>query len=192
MSIPARTSPWQPLYTQALFIGPLVENAIAVIKRDQVEALAWAKALLEERAGYDLGTAALAPFRSVRNTDMKDTKYPWCIVEPEHTGTDEEENGVAVAEQHRVDIELAVEGKKPEQLTRQLEAYVLAVHMMLISCTPKELLSGYGPCLHVTWEVKDHDYSRSTPSDGDATAYVRAARMTMEIKFSEVQTDGDE
>jgi hypothetical protein len=191
MSIPARTSPWQPLYTQALFIGPLVENAIEVIKRDQSEALAWAKALLEARAGYQLGASPLAQFRSVRNTDMSDTKFPWCIVEPFSTTADEEGNGAAVAEGHRVSIELAITGKNPEQLTRTLEAYVLAVHMMLTSCTPKDLLAGYGACMNVTWQVTGHDYSRSTPGDEDATAYVRAARMTLEINFSEVlKADG--
>jgi hypothetical protein len=189
--IPARTSPWQPIYQKALFLGPLVENAIEVIKRDQVEALAWAKATLEAEAGYSLGTAALAPFRSVRNTDMKDTKFPWCIVEPEHTDADETEDGAAVAEQHRVAIEFAIEGKNPEQLTRMLSAYVLAVHMMLISARTDELLAGYGSCAHITWEVKEHDYSHSTPRDGDATAYVRAARMTLFISFAEVQSNGD-
>ena len=181
--IPARTTPWQPLYKTLKFIGPLVENFIDVIKRDQVEALAWAKALLAVP-----GDAVLAPFRSVRNTDMRDTKYPWVIVEPERTATDEAEDGAAVKEDHRIAVELAITGKDPEQLTRTLVAYVLAIHMMLISASVKEVLAGYGPCMDVSWEVKEHEYSRSGQGEDDI-AYVRAARMTVIVKFSEVQDE---
>lgn len=186
MSIPQRTTAWQPLYPDATLLGPLVENCIEVVKRDQVEALAWAKARLAA-AGMPLdGTDKLPPFRSVRNTDMKDTKFPWLIIEPERTSADEQENGERLNEDHRIAIEMAITGKDPEQLTRSLSAYVLAVHMMLTSAGPKELLAGYGPCVDVTWEVKDHDYSRSAENE---SGYLRAAKMTLYVKFSEVMTN---
>ncbi|OLE52114.1 MAG: hypothetical protein AUG51_19345 [Acidobacteria bacterium 13_1_20CM_3_53_8] len=186
MPLPPRTEPWKPLYAEATLIGPLVENAIAVVKRDQVAALAWAA----QRMATALGLAsprALPDFKSVENSDTFQTKFPWAIIEPGRSSIEEQANGECLKEEHTIEIEFAITGRSWAQLTTDLETYALAMQMMLVSARPEDLLAGYGPCIEIAWEVSDHEYSRSGKDD---SGFFRAAKMTMKMRFEEVMSNG--
>jgi hypothetical protein len=183
MPISARTTPWEPLYQDTLLIGPLVENCIALVKRDMEEAIAWAAQ--SYATALSRPVLSLPKFKSVENSDTLQTKFPWAIIEPSTSAIAEHPNGEGQAEGHKIDIEFAHTGRDAQSLTLAIEIYALAMHMMLMSASASDLLAGYGPCADISWEVSDHEYSRSSKDD---SGFLRAAKMTLTMKFSEVKS----
>lgn len=154
----------------------VVKNALRILERDIGGALAWI-------ASQDSATALPVFAEYVNSPRRIYTLFPVAIVEPGESDLAEEE---ALIEGHTLDVEIAVTGEDPQQLTLDLCDYIAAMDMVWRTVNPAEFVQDIPTDAQSTPIVRitNHAYGALADSD-DGTMYLRRARMTLLVGFTE-------
>lgn len=165
---------WTPKY-DALFIGPLIENVITIIKRDEAEALAWAN-----------GGTSLPGFATHQQARRADVRYPFLAVLANETDLEESEEEAFLEEESKLIVEVALVNADPNLLAATLFRYVQALDSIIRSASPEDLAAGMAPTGHsrIKPAVRKHRYGLSKQLVNNQ--YLQVAQLEATFKYKEV------
>jgi hypothetical protein len=164
--------PWQSS-SEARFVEPLIDNLIAVVKRDGEAALAWAN-----------GGAALPKFAMHQRARRPNPLYPWLGVHAVRSQPGEDEEHYE--ERHEVVLEIALKGNDPDALTDQIFKYVRAVHAVVVSASADDLTAGYPDAALRRWSVEAHDYDLTREHEIERGTFLQRATLSCVFELIEI------
>jgi hypothetical protein len=167
---------WQPKLP-AQFIRPLVRNLLAVIRRDEVDALAWAAA-----------PETLAPFAWLGIAEHVEPRYPYCLVLADGTDVEGDSDATGIQERHQLVVQLAVTGNDPDALADELFMRVNAVDSIIRQAAWPDLLEGvpwggYGPTV---LEAGRHNYNQFGRRNANQQ-YMHVGQISVVVAYLETK-----
>jgi hypothetical protein len=154
----AENGPWSSANTQ-LFIGPLIDNLIAVLQADWVEGLE--NPVHSEVNGGEPMTPYQNWHQSVFVPVIEDDSqpYPACSVIPHRSKTRKGDGGPILDEDHIIEILIETIGPDPDLLAKSVLKRVQAAHIIIERASTSALFDGFlDSKRHLPhWDI-DHDY----------------------------------
>jgi hypothetical protein len=138
--------PWTPAYN-LVSIECLATNLLAIFKRDQAAALAWASP-----------TLALQPFMYFGIARRVDQQiFPSCLALPIRLPMTQSPDEAAVQMRQEIPIEIASVGPDPEKLAHEILTRTRAVTAMVLSASPMDIFEGVttGAFGGLVWDIQE-------------------------------------
>jgi hypothetical protein len=137
--------PWTPAYN-LVSIECLASNLLAIFRRDQVAALAWAS------------SPALQPFMYFGIARRVDQQiFPSCLALPVRLPMTQSHDEAAVQMRQEITIEIASVGPDPEKLAHEILTRTRAVTAMVLSASPMDIFEGIttGAFGGLVWDIQE-------------------------------------
>lgn len=153
-------------------VEPIIENLIAIVERDQTEALAWAN-----------GGSGLDDFEQISRARRADAKYPYLAIFASDTDLRQGDEERSLDQAHRIVMEIVVIGSDPEALTGTLHKYTKAVHQMVISASVADITEDL-EASDAIWDVtrKEYSFERREVANGK---YQLISRTLVQVRVVE-------
>jgi hypothetical protein len=138
--------PWTPAYN-LVSIECLATNLLAIFKRDQAAALAWASP-----------TLALQPFMYFGIARRVDQQiFPSCLALPVRMPMTQSPDEQAVQMRQEITIEIASVGPRPEELAHEILTRTRALTAMVLSASPMDIFEGVttGAFGGLVWDIQE-------------------------------------
>jgi hypothetical protein len=138
--------PWTPAYN-LISIECLATNLLAIFRRDQAAALAWANP-----------SAALQPFMYFGIARRVDQQiFPACLALPVRLPMTQSPDEAAVQMRQEITIEVASVGPNPEVLASEILTRTRAVTAMVLSASPMDIFEGVttGAFGGLVWDIQE-------------------------------------
>lgn len=138
--------PWTPAYN-LVSIECLASNLLAIFRRDQAAALAWASP-----------TLALQPFMYFGIARRVDQQiFPSCLALPVRIPMTQSPDEQAVQMRQEITIEIASVGPDPEKLAHEILTRTRAVTAMVLSASPMDIFEGIttGAFGGLVWDIQE-------------------------------------
>ena len=138
--------PWTPAYN-LVSIECLASNLLAIFKRDQVAALAWANLIM-----------TLPPFMYFGIARRVDQQiFPSCLALPVRMPMTQSPDEQAVQMRQEITIEIAAVGPDPEKLAHEILTRTRAVTAMVLSASPMDIFEGVttGAFGGLVWDIQE-------------------------------------
>src|SRR5580765_52959 len=138
--------PWTPAYN-LISIERLASNLLAIFRRDQAAALAWASP-----------SVALQPFMYFGIARRVDQQiFPSCLALPVRLPMTQSPDEAAVQMRQEIAIEIASVGPDPEKLAHEILTRTRAVTAMVLSASPMDIFEGIttGAFGGLVWDIQE-------------------------------------
>jgi hypothetical protein len=138
--------PWTPAYN-LVSIECLATNLLAIFRRDQAAALAWASP-----------SVALQPFMYFGIARRVDQQiFPACLALPVRLPMTQSPDEAAVQMRQEITIEVASVGPNPEMLASEILTRTRAVTAMVLSASPMDIFEGIttGAFGGLVWDIQE-------------------------------------
>jgi hypothetical protein len=138
--------PWTPAYN-LVSIECLATNLLAIFRRDQAAALAWASP-----------SVALQPFMYFGIARRVDQQiFPACLALPVRLPMTQSPDEAAVQIRQEITIEIASVGPNPEVLAHEILTRTRAVTAMVLSASPMDIFEGVttGAFGGLVWDIQE-------------------------------------
>lgn len=162
-----------PRFSSAKSIEPVLNNIVTLVQGNIEDALEWAN-----------GGPGLAIFAEYNNWDLTTITFPTFTLEPGSVDIKESEDGSSLDQVYNLIATIEIEGADPEQVTKDLLKYSLAVREIILSATPEDMFTGSG-ATDGFWTVTNELLSRAGVNVNN-NFYGRAARLNIAVGYSEV------
>lgn len=164
--------PWTPAYPDINFGLPLIDNIVAVIERDQAEALAWAN-----------DDTAMTSFVRIHKCERVSNKFPSLAIIPLSDEIDFVNDGIL--QDYEFAFEIANTSTEPGALTEDLRKRVAAVRQMILAASAEELTADIAantrsPLIKTFGKAL---YEQVRESDEQAGRYYRSVFLTITFRY---------
>jgi hypothetical protein len=138
--------PWTPAYN-LVSIERLASNLLAIFKRDQIDALAW--------AGLPMLLPPFMYFGIARRVDQQ--IFPSCLALPVRLPMTQSPDEAAVQMRQEITIEIASVSPDPEKLAREILTRTRAITAMVLSASPMDIFEGIttGAFGGLVWDIQE-------------------------------------
>jgi hypothetical protein len=159
----------------AQFIGPLVANVLAVLRRDNKTAVEEVDATLKEVQSFQI------PLQVVTN-------FPALFVVPASSTLRQSDDDSYIKAVHEILIGFAITAPDAETVTANVAKYMQAFDSVLRTMSRSDLTSGMTSVkTPPVWEVTAHEYGGLRQADN---WFRRDAQLVLTIEISELITGG--
>ncbi len=174
MPFPERDDPWA-VAIDAKLLPQVVENAIAIIGRDQEAAIAYAQ-----------GDLDLPLFEEVHRARRTDIRFPFIAVGGGDSTMTPLEEGGAVRGTHEVVIEIADNDPDPDVLALRIQAYYNAVIYMIHAAQPQDWTYGTNATDAIWGDIRARLWDiRAASRESGYSGYVMAAEFSVPVQLVE-------
>lgn len=167
--------PWTPRFTNARMLGQLIENAIAIVGRDQVEALAWAT-----------GAVALPEWAEIHRARRSDIRFPFLAIGGRDALMTPLNEGAAISGTYEIVFEFADNDPDPEVLAQRMSGYYLALAMMIQSASEADWTADTGASDAFWGEMRASlNDPQIAPRESGFSGYVLSAQIIATVQLIE-------
>lgn len=167
--------PWTPRFANARMLGQLIENAIAIVERDQVEALAWA-----------VGTETLTAWEEIHRARRTDLRFPFLAIGGRNSQLNPLNEGDALGQIHEIVFEFADNDPDPDVLADRMQGYYRAIAMMIQSAAVDDWTADTGATDAIWGEMTAavNDITVA-PKESGFAGYVMSAQIVATVQLIE-------
>lgn len=162
--------PFTPAY-ELLLSEKLQDNLLAIIDANETDALTFVN-----------NNVALPAFKMKDRARRVTAQYPYLMVGLNRSNPNEQEDHFAP--QHEFIIEIAIQGSDPNLLAVQIQRYVRAVTLMILSATPQQVFGGYDVQSPHRWTVGAAQYG-AFQSKISQSQYLHLAQFPVRVEAFE-------
>lgn len=162
--------PWTPTYN-LLLSEQLQTNLLAIIGANEAAALA-----------YVNGNVAMPEFKMRDRARRTAMQFPYLVVGINSSFPNEQED--CFEPEHEFIIEIALLDSDPNQLAINIQRYVRAITLLILSATPAALFAGYDVKSEKRWSIGKANYG-AFKSEIKQSQYLHLARFPVRIETLE-------